>query len=493
MSDDAIERYKQMLAEDPQSRAFAPLAEAHRKAGRLEEAIKVARAGLDVHPGYSGGLVVLGRALYEKGELDNAVEVLLKAVTETPEGYLGQKFLGKVLMDKGENKGALVALEAANLLSPEDEEVSRLLDEVKSKAASPDTMDYMEKDAEAGEKAQIVTYEQKPTTVDGVELSPLPGGEIVDTYSFSGGGTDDPADVTPVLVEVEEEIPSADTNGSGTNAVGMAEEDMTATVVEEEEVEQAMEIESLDELGPEAAAFIQEGEDLVEGSMEDLPDEESSAVEETMEEVVVELEEVPFSPVPPPVETATTEVSEAQVQSPAEPAHASPFAEATGDKPEPAPVFVPAPEPEPEPAPAPEPAHAPTPQSAPEPAPTPAPEPELPSAAPEPPPQDISREEQFSTETLADLYAQQGLIEKATNIYRQILDQAPDNETVKLKLDALEAQTPPAHPSEPAPELAPEPPPAAPIQPQSPQKDENEDKLNVLEGLLENVERIKRP
>jgi len=448
MSDDAIERYKQMLAEDPQSRAFAPLAEAHRKAGRLEEAIKVARAGLDVHPGYSGGLVVLGRALYEKGELDNAVEVLLKAVTETPEGYLGQKFLGKVLMDKGENKGALVALEAANLLSPEDEEVSRLLDEVKSKATSPDTMDYMEKEAEAGEKAQIVTYEQKPTTVDGVELSPLPGGEIVDTYSFSGGGTDDPADVTPVVVEVEEEIPSADTNGSGTNAVGMAEEDMTATVVEEEEVEQAMEIESLDELGPEAAAFIQEGEDLVEGSIEDLPDEEFSAVGETMEEV-------PFSPVPPPVETAPAPTLEP------EPEPASPFAEATGDKP----VFVS----------------------------EPAPEPELPSAAPEPPPQDISREEQFSTETLADLYAQQGLIEKATNIYRQILDQAPDNETVKLKLDALEAQTPPAHPSEPAPELAPEPPPAAPIQPQSPQKDENEDKLNVLEGLLENVERIKRP
>ena len=490
MSDDAIERYKQMLAEDPQSRAFAPLAEAHRKAGRLEEAIKVARAGLDVHPGYSGGLVVLGRALYEKGELDNAVEVLQKAVTETPEGYLGQKFLGKVLMDKGENKGALVALEAANLLSPEDEEVSRLLDEVKSKAASPDTMDYMEKDAEAGEKAQIVTYEQKPTTVDGVELSPLPGGEIVDTYSFSGGGTDDPADVTPVVVEVEEEIPSADTNGSGTNAVGMAEEDMTATVVEEEEVEQAMEIESLDELGPEAAAFIQEGEDLVEGSIEDLPDEEFSAVGETMEEV-------PFSPVPPPVETATTEVPEAQVQSPAEPAHASHFAEATGDKPEPVPA--------PELAPASSVAEAM--EDKPEPVSPfaeatgdkpvfvsePAPEPELPSAAPEPPPQDISREEQFSTETLADLYAQQGLIEKATNIYRQILDQAPDNETVKLKLDALEAQTPPAHPSEPAPELAPEPPPAAPIQPQSPQKDENEDKLNVLEGLLENVERIKRP
>jgi tetratricopeptide (TPR) repeat protein len=457
MSDDAVERYKQMLAEDPQSRAFAPLAEAHRKAGRLEEAIKVARAGLEVHPGYSGGLIVLGRALYEKGELDNAVEVLQKAVTETPDNYLGQKFLGKVLMDKGESKGALRALEAANLLSPEDEEVSRLLDEVKSKATSPETMDYKEKEAEAGEKAQIVTYEQKPTTVDGVELPPLPGGEIVDTYSFSGGGTDDPADVTPVVAE--EEIPSADTNGSEMNAVGMDEENMTATVIEEEEVEQTMEIESLDELGPEAAAFIQEGENLVEDSMEDLPDEESGTVGEMMEEVVVEAGEV--QPAPEPVSA-----------------------------PEPAPAPAPEPSPMPEPVPAPEPSPAPEP--------VPAPEPELPSAAPvlpEPPLQETSREEQFSTETLADLYAQQGLIGKATNIYRQILEQVPDNETVKLKLDALEAQTPPAHPPEPAPEPepVPEPPPAAPVQPEPPQKDENEDKLNVLEGLLENVERIKRP
>ena len=128
MSDDAIGRYEKELAEDPQSRAFAPLAEAYRKAGRLDDAINTARVGLEVHPGYSAGLVVLGRALYEKGELDNAAETLQTAVNESPENYLGQKFLGKVLIDKGENKGALRALESANLLSPEDEEVVRLLD-----------------------------------------------------------------------------------------------------------------------------------------------------------------------------------------------------------------------------------------------------------------------------------------------------------------------------------------------------------------------------
>jgi hypothetical protein len=99
----------------------------------------------------------------------------------------------------------------------------------------------------------------------------------------------------------------------------------------------------------------------------------------------------------------------------------------------------------------------------------------------------VAREEPFSTETLADLYAQQGLVEKATNIYRQILDQTPANETVKLKLDALEA--PALHDTETLQEVQrPE-----EAQPESLQLNDNEDTLSVLEGLLENVERIKKP
>jgi tetratricopeptide (TPR) repeat protein len=444
MSDDTIGRYQQMLAEDPQSRAFAPLAEAHRKAGRLDEAIRIARAGLEIHPGYSGGLVVLGRALYEKGELDNAAETLQKAVSDSPESYLGQKFLGKVLIDKGENTGALRALEAANLLSPEDEEVARLLDEVKTKASSPETMVYDEQPAESDEKAQIVTYEQKLTTIDGVELPPLPPGEIAETFSFSGGGTADPSDLTPVVVDGEpapagvgvSEVPSAQ----------VPEEEMTATVIEEEEVEQTMEIESLDELGPEAAAFIQEGEDLGDVSVEDLPDEESMAVEEAVEEVVVGLEGSPSPPTPPaaPIPAASAPAPEA------EPAPASMF------EPAPEPVFEPAPGPAPEPA-------------------------------SEPPAPQTGREDQFSTETMADLYAQQGLIEKASNIYKQILDQTPDNELVRLKLDALDAQA--ATDTDPPQAVQP---PVEP-QPEPPQIDSTEEELKALEGLLENVERIKRP
>ncbi|UCF88475.1 MAG: tetratricopeptide repeat protein [bacterium] len=482
MSDDTIQRYEKMLAEDPRSRAFAPLAEAHRKAGRLDEAIEVARAGLEVHPGYSGGLVVLGRALYEKGELDNAAEILQKAVTETPESYLGQKFLGKVLQDKGENQGALKALEAANMLSPEDDEVTRLLEEVKSKATPPPTMDYMEEeDGSLTEKAQIVTYEQKPTTIDGVELPPLPTRDIEETFSFSGGETDDPADITPVDVK-EPSPPAAEIYApTAEEAVG---QDMTATVIEEEEIEQAMEIESLDELGPEAAAFIMEGEAAAADSEDALPEEAPPAAGQFEKPEAIKPAWVPSSP--------------AGVTAP----EAAPEMAASPEQPPPGQIPEAAREARPEPAPAPEPAPVQERVQSPEPIqeievrpaeaatgrpPEPAP-PEAGGSQFSVPGQGAGPERDFSTETLADLYAQQGLTDKAVGIYRKILEQEPGNEAVRLKLNALKPEAtfesgplpPEVQKRASAPEARPAP------------SDENREVLKTLEILLENAERMKR-
>ena len=51
--------YLKKYQEDPTSRVFAPLAEAYRKAGLIDEAIEIAREGLRVHPNFVGGRVAL--------------------------------------------------------------------------------------------------------------------------------------------------------------------------------------------------------------------------------------------------------------------------------------------------------------------------------------------------------------------------------------------------------------------------------------------------
>ena len=48
----------------------------------------------------------------------------------------------------------------------------------------------------------------------------------------------------------------------------------------------------------------------------------------------------------------------------------------------------------------------------------------------------------FSSSTLAELYFQQGLVDRAVDVYRQLLEQEPDNEKARQRLAALEQAAP---------------------------------------------------
>src|SRR5512138_1351972 len=135
MEDPAIARFKEMLAKDPRSMAFAPLAEAYRKSGRLDEAIAVAEAGLRAHPGYLGGLVVLGRALFDKGDVPRAFEILGKVVRENPDNYMAAKTLAKIHVLRGEAGQALAAYRTVRAMMPGDREVEAELARLEEAAA----------------------------------------------------------------------------------------------------------------------------------------------------------------------------------------------------------------------------------------------------------------------------------------------------------------------------------------------------------------------
>jgi tetratricopeptide (TPR) repeat protein len=86
MADPArIDNLRRRVQKDPASIAFAQLAEECRRAGAYEEAVSVARVGLDIHPGYLSARVTLGRALIELNQLDEAqteLETVLKSASE---------------------------------------------------------------------------------------------------------------------------------------------------------------------------------------------------------------------------------------------------------------------------------------------------------------------------------------------------------------------------------------------------------------------------
>jgi hypothetical protein len=50
----------------------------------------------------------------------------------------------------------------------------------------------------------------------------------------------------------------------------------------------------------------------------------------------------------------------------------------------------------------------------------------------------------FSSSTLAELYFRQGLVDRAVEVYRQLLDEEPGNERARSRLAEIESMPPPA-------------------------------------------------
>src|SRR3954470_1307396 len=96
-----LRRYK----EDPTSRVFAPLAEAYRRLGRVDEAIAICREGLQHHPEFHGGRVALAKCFLEKKMLSEARQELEIVVKQVPENLLAQRLLGDTLVALKEQNG----------------------------------------------------------------------------------------------------------------------------------------------------------------------------------------------------------------------------------------------------------------------------------------------------------------------------------------------------------------------------------------------------
>ena len=80
---------------DPEGRGFAPLADAYRRSGDLDEALELVTEGLERHPDFASGHVVAARVHLDRGDTDAA-----------------SSSLGAVLELDGENTEALTALGA---------------------------------------------------------------------------------------------------------------------------------------------------------------------------------------------------------------------------------------------------------------------------------------------------------------------------------------------------------------------------------------------
>ena len=112
-----IDDLRRRIQEDPASLAFAPLAEELRRAGRAQEAIRVCRTGLALHPEYLSARATLGRALLDLGQLDDALAELTVVLEAAPEHSSAIRGVAEIHRLRGE-------LDATNRPGPQPSPVS---------------------------------------------------------------------------------------------------------------------------------------------------------------------------------------------------------------------------------------------------------------------------------------------------------------------------------------------------------------------------------
>jgi cytochrome c-type biogenesis protein CcmH/NrfG len=61
-----IEKLEARYRDNPKGRNFAPLADAYRKAGLIDNAVELCQTGLKLHPDYVSAYIVYARCLVDK-------------------------------------------------------------------------------------------------------------------------------------------------------------------------------------------------------------------------------------------------------------------------------------------------------------------------------------------------------------------------------------------------------------------------------------------
>ncbi len=173
MADD-IRALSATLARDPSSLVYLELAEALRRRGQREEALRVAEFGVGRHPQHADGHDCLARVCADLGDLERARVAWERALEIAPEHSGALKGIGFLYYRQGETKRAAAALEHALAVNPLDEAARRALESIRAgarvtpaAAAVPEAPPAAPRPDEGGEREPMVP--ERPPVFGGLE------------------------------------------------------------------------------------------------------------------------------------------------------------------------------------------------------------------------------------------------------------------------------------------------------------------------------------
>lgn len=130
-----IEKLERRYAENPKGRNFAPLADAYRKAGQLDQAVELCTSGLEHHPDYVSAHIVFGRCLIDQHKDDNAAVVFRKVLELDPENVIAFRVLAEIGTRSGRPDETVLWLTKLLAADPMNGDAAEALAVAKGKAA----------------------------------------------------------------------------------------------------------------------------------------------------------------------------------------------------------------------------------------------------------------------------------------------------------------------------------------------------------------------
>ena len=171
-----LDELKKKFDENPR-RYFAPLANEHRKSGNLDQAIALCRAHLPQQPAHISGHIVMGQALFEARELDESRDTFHAALELDPENLIALRYLGDIARTGGDVPTARSWYQRVLDVDPRNDEIEQLLRELDAPAAvesadvgyAPDVSEF----APSGEATPAEVEANAPPAFDHSRFAPL--------------------------------------------------------------------------------------------------------------------------------------------------------------------------------------------------------------------------------------------------------------------------------------------------------------------------------
>jgi tetratricopeptide (TPR) repeat protein len=175
-SNSQMARLHMKLQTDEKSRVFARLADELRLSGHVEDALELLQQGIQFHPDYSSGHVILGKCYLDLGALEDAQEAFLRALALDSENIFVLKTLGDILFQQGELEEAAQRYQRALELDSRNADIQKVVEKLRSQHGDHPPV---EPEDQRPPMAQASVSEEQPSQTQGPEPSSLDEEELV--------------------------------------------------------------------------------------------------------------------------------------------------------------------------------------------------------------------------------------------------------------------------------------------------------------------------